>query len=762
MVQVLAARGAWPTRGLRAAAVLLLSLVVTATGQLPSSPAGASDVPGDPTSDVPAEAAESAKPNILLITADDQSVAELDHMPFTRELLGGQGATFTQAISQFPLCCPARATLLTGQLNHNNGVIANKPPFGGYPRLVGSPAVNEHTLPVWLQAAGYHTMFVGKYLNRYGLGGSHADVPPGWDEWWAAVEGLGAYNYFGGGMSHNGVVQMYPEDTYKTDLWGQITRDAIVDWTAEGQDKPFFIWESDLAPHGACHPDDDGSCRWGPAMPAEQDEDRFSNMPLKVRGDAAFNERVVSEKPMHLRRAARWGPAKMRYMTSYKRMRLRSLQALDRSVKQTVELLDSRGELDNTLIIFTSDNGYLLGQHRASGKILPYEESLRVPLLMRWGSQIPAGAVRQQSVGLVDLAPTIADAAGATAQLTVDGRSVLDIARGVQGARGYGAMSIEAGPNGADDPEFFYHGVRTRRYTYVEYPGLGEVELYDRRKDPAQLTNVGYRPAYAETRDVLAEKLAALRDCAGAQCRSVDGLVPGPEAEPHLAGGATVHPDDLGSIGSARQVVTITAPDWATGRGKATAWERVGRTWRVRRGPFAVKLGERGLVAQGGRRAGGKTPAGSFRPAFALGRLADPGTPLRYRRFDRNDYWVHDRAVPATYNVYLRRRSPRAVWRESAAERWWEHRRRYPHALVLRYNLPRKLEYSPRFGELQARRPADVRRGSFVLHVGARLPGYGWSSMPQRQLRWMLRWMRPAAKRTTFVVGTPTYLRNRL
>ncbi|MGH3356189.1 MAG: sulfatase/phosphatase domain-containing protein, partial [Nocardioidaceae bacterium] len=421
-------------------------------------------------------------------------------------------------------------------------------------------------------------------------------------------------------------------------------------------------------------------------------------------------------------------------------------------------------QLDNTLIIFTSDNGYLLGQHRWSGKILPYEASLRVPLLMR-GPRIPAGVRVRDSTALVDVAATIADAAGAVPRLTVDGRSLLPLARGQVDAQGYGALSIESGQQGwsGADARWFYQGVRTRRYTYVSYLRTGELELYDRRQDPDELTNVAYRPAYRRTRDALAGKLRGLHDCAGADCLDVSGQVPRPRAEPYLDNGATVHPDDLGSIGRARQVVTVTARNWSAGTGRATAWQRRGRTWTVRRGPFPVILGGRGLVRAQDRRAGsGQTPAGTFRPGFALGHLRDPGTALSYRRFDENDYWAMDPRAPRAYNVYQPRHSPRSTWRTRAAERWRDHRSRYPYAMVMQYNLPRRISHSRRFDQMQAAVPADVRRGSLVLHVGRRLSHHGWTSMDRGEMRWLLRWMHPDRMHTRFVLGTPSYLRKHL
>lgn len=745
-------------RWLRILLAAVLTSLVAATLQFSSQPAIATVPVTDtiPEPETPADPGAPEQPNILLITTDDQSVADLKRMPETRRLLGRQGATFTDAVSSYPLCCPARATLLTGQLSHNHGVRRNNGVYGGYDALAAQEA-HQKTLGVWLQGAGYNTMFAGKYLTGY----QAADgIEPGWDRWYATVGGI--YNYTDFRITENDTVTTH-RNSYQTDEFGDLTR-AHIDESLSAE-QPFFIWESHLAPHDACYPSRRG-CKWGSATPAQQDRRKFRRLRLASTKDPSFNERVVSEKPAHIRALRTWGPGKNAVLAEKNRMRVRSLQAVDRSVAKTVALLDEHGELDNTLIIFTSDNGYMLGQHRWRGKVLPYEPSLQVPLLMRWpDGGIPAGVTRPQTAALVDLPRTIADAAQVEPMLTPDGRSLLPIARGEDGAGGYGAMSIESGAQGGDrrDRRWFYRGVRTKRYTFVQYTRSGETELYDRRKDPSQLTNVAYRPAYRPVRVALAHKLSALRDCVGDECLSVDGNVPAPLPEPYLRHGRTVHPDDLGSIGGARQVVTITAANWRTGKGRLTAWTRKSRTWTVRRGPVTVQLGRNGLIQDRLRRQGaGETPAGSFRPERAFGLRPKPRTSLPYDRVDKDDYWVSDPRVPATYNINQPRRAKDAQWRARYAVRWARYAGRFPHAMLMRYNLPRRVRRAAAVHELRASSPADVRKGSFVLHPGKRLGQHGWVSMNQGQLSWLLRWMRPGTQRTTFVVGTPGYLLSRL
>ena len=732
------------------AGLLLVGLVATVVSLPPQS---ATAAPSGPVT-----SAVNPKPNVLLVSTDDQAATDMRFMPFTRRYFARNGVTFTDAISPFPLCCPARATILTGQLSHNHHVLTNLAPHGGYESFV-SHGDEATTMPTWLQTAGYQTMFVGKYLNGYGEGAYRSRWPTGWSQW-NGLSGAGIYSYYGFHLLRDRVLTSYPNG-YNTTVFGQITRSFIQRSTRAQQ--PFFVWESNLAPHGGCQlrPGRRG-CHWGPPAPARQDSHAFSRLRLNGTDDASFNERVVVDKPDEIRDTSIWDRAKLAKATHYNRDRARSLLEVDRSFKATIGKLERLGQLDNTLVIFTSDNGFLIGQHRWQGKTLPYEPSLRVPLMMS-GPGIPAGVRSDESVALTDIASTVARAAGATPTVEQDGQPLQPVAQGT--APGYGAQTIEAGPLKPKDwPTWFYHGVRTKRYKYLVYPGFKEFELYDLRKDPDETTNVAYRPAYRKTRAALAAKLRVLSTCAGVSCRDVSGGgVPRPAPEPYLDSGATVHPDELGSVGTARQVVTITAPNWHTGRGQLTAWVRHRRTWTVARGPFPVQLGSNGLIPQRRRRQEtGETPAGTFTPSEAFGLRPPVKTQLPYRKVDDNDYWVFDPREPKTYNVNEPRRSPTATWRKRYSVRWGTDARRFSRGLLMDYNLPTGVIRSRQLGELRSAAPADVRKGSFVRHAGKRLGEHGWVSMDAQRLTWLLRWTRTGTEGARFVVGTPDYLRGRL
>ncbi|HEU4515451.1 MAG TPA: sulfatase-like hydrolase/transferase [Nocardioidaceae bacterium] len=692
-----------------------------------------------------AAAPGTGQPNIVLITTDDQNVEDLRHMPYTLELLGGEGVTFDDAISSYPLCCPARATILTGQHAHNHGVLANEPPAGGWEKL--RPKA-DRTLPVWLQNAGYRTTFTGKFLNTYGRT-DKTEVPPGWNDWHAIAHRV--YDFDDAWVNENGTLVDHTGD-YQADITQDVTEEAIRQGAEDGQ--PFFVWQSNLAPHGACSTDG-SSCTWGPPVPAPQDRGTFDGLPLYAERLPSFNERVAVEKPARISRLRRLDAVQVADLRDLNEKIVESLQAVDRNVRDTVELLDSLGQLDNTLIVFASDNGYLLGQHRWKGKVLGYEPSLRVPLMMR-GPGVPAGAVVDETVSLVDIAATLAEAAGAVPLMPLDGISLRDVAQGR--VEGYDALAIEAGPAYKDvpDDQYLYRGVRTDRYTYMEHPVTGEIELYDRVADPYQLDNVAYRPTHRATRDALAAMLRRLGDCAGASCHQPAGAVP----EPEPAEGP-VHPDQLGSLGRAKQVVTVTASRWRAQRGIAVAWQRRGRTWKAVRGPVRVRVGEAGMAPVGDR-VPGSTPAGTHAVSTALGIRPDPGVELPYRRLGGRARLPLDRRSTETYNVLQRFRSPSATWRPRAEVRFADYPGSFERGLVVDYNRPRGTYWSPRRRQWMARVPADVRAGSFLLHTGRRVPGQGWVAMRVRDLDWLLRWADPEDKGTRLVVGTPRYLRNNL
>jgi arylsulfatase A-like enzyme len=269
--------------------------------------------------------------------------------------------------------------------------------------------------------------------------------------------------------------------------------------------RPFFLSVDALAPHEESVTAGVGN---GPnPRPAPRDAGAFAGRPLPR--PPSFNERNVSDKPGFVRKRPRLDAAAVAHVTALYRARLGSLLAVDRLVKGIAAELRRHGELESTIIIFTSDNGYMLGQHRLVGKLLPYEESSRVPFVIA-GPGVPAGAVRTQLAANIDVAPTILAATGARPGLTMDGRSLWPAIRH-PGATVHRALLIE-------EPEVHpYSAIRTARYVYVDYRSDRD-ELYDLRRDPYELRNVEGTPRYAAIEGRLQRRLAALRDCSGTAC----------------------------------------------------------------------------------------------------------------------------------------------------------------------------------------------------------------------------------------------------
>ena len=454
----------------------------------------------------PAAAQADPRPNVVVLMTDDQTLRSMRAMPRTRALIGDQGARFANSFVSNPRCCPARATFLTGQYSHNNGVLTNGPPLGGWRRLRGT----SNWLPTWLRDAGYRTVHVGKFLNHYGEDDPH-EVPPGWDEWYATVDPT-TYRYYGYTVNENGELRSYGRDHdprwYSTDFASR--RSAGIVERLAPQSQPFFLSVAFLAPHtGGPHEPGDPAALGTPAV-APRHRGAFANQPLPRLG--AFDEADVSDKPAFLRRA-RLSQRTVAGIETLYRQRLESLLAVDEGIEQIVAALQRSGELANTLIVFTSDNGYMAGEHRLPhGKAKAYDPSIRVPLMIR-GPGVPAGVQPRQMVVNADLAPTILDAARATAGRVQDGRSLLPLTR--DPALGQGRPVLVEIAKGAG---MITTAIRTPRWLYAEHAG-GSSELYDVAADPQQLRSLHADPALAGVRARLASRLALLRSCRGLDCR---------------------------------------------------------------------------------------------------------------------------------------------------------------------------------------------------------------------------------------------------
>jgi N-acetylglucosamine-6-sulfatase len=446
----------------------------------------------------PAKPPADKRPNVVVLMSDDQTVESMRVMAKTRAAIAAAGITFENSFASFSLCCPSRATFLTGQYAHNHGVLGNREPMGGYYKLDST-----NTLPVWLQRAGYSTAHIGKYLNGYGTR-NPTEVPPGWTEWYGSVD-PSTYRFYGYTLNENGRLVTY-ERRYQADLYAQKAVEIIR--RQASRSKPFFLSVAFLAPHSGGPREPDDPAGQATPVPAPRHKDRYASEPLPL--PPSFNELDVSDKPQAIQRRRLLRPRRIAAVRENYQQRLESLIAVDDAVGRIVEALRQTGQLDRTLILYTADNGFFHGEHRVpSGKVLPYEPSIRVPLLMR-GPGVPRGRTATHLVANVDLAPTIVAAAKVRAGRRLDGRSLLrpNPARDV----------LLEGPARETGQPLAFTGIRTSRHVYVEHAS-GERELYDLAADPHQLQSLHADPAHAGLREELARRLAKLRTCAGANCR---------------------------------------------------------------------------------------------------------------------------------------------------------------------------------------------------------------------------------------------------
>jgi N-acetylglucosamine-6-sulfatase len=452
------------------------------------------------------------RPNVVVLMTDDQTLESLRVMRNVDRLLARQGATLTQSVVSLALCCPSRATFLTGQYAHNHRVLSNVAPKGGYRRLDHST-----TLPVWLRRGGYYTAHVGKYLNGYGLTRPR-EVPSGWSEWYGAVD-PSTYRYWGFTMNENGKLVRYSRRTdYQTDVVARRAVDVIGRRAPKRQ--PFFLSVGFVAPHsGGPRELDDPPALKTPA-PAARHRDRFLFEPLPT--PPSFNEEDVRDKPLTVRRRPQLNDFQIGALTEAYQQELESLLAVDEAVGRIVAALQRAGDLQKTLIVLTSDNGYFHGEHRIpSGKVFLYDPALRVPLVVR-GPGIPPGQRIDDLVANIDLAPTIADAANVTPLRIVDGRSLLPLLqKGIRPPPR--TILIEAPPS--EVPRQVFAGVRTSQHLYASY-GSGDQELYDLAADPYQLASLHRDPAQAALVAELSLRLEQLKTCAGVSCRTAPTPAP--------------------------------------------------------------------------------------------------------------------------------------------------------------------------------------------------------------------------------------------
>jgi N-acetylglucosamine-6-sulfatase len=473
-------------------------------------------------------------PNIIIILVDDVDLKLMPHVPQINELIRDQGAALTNYFITTPICCPSRTSMLRGQYSHNTDILENSPGFVRFFKL------NEEidTLPVWLSDAGYQTSLIGKYLNAYPTNAGRNYVPPGWTDWHSFIYQKGDsdfyYNYI---MNENGELVTYGEapEEYSTD----VIREKSIRFINKNaqQNSPFFLLISVYAAHG-------------PGTAAPRHEGTFPT--LEYPHDPSFNEQDVSDKPQIIQDLVSsgdefdGGDAQTLF-----RKRVETMQAVDELVAKVMQTLEQNGQLANTYVIFTSDNGFHMGEHRIpSGKGMPYEEDLHVPFFIR-GPGITHNSQISQIITNIDLAPSIAELTSTKTADFVDGRSfvplltsqsVQDWRKGFLIEMGYKdavssslqEVSFLSSPSVSpfEYPDSKYdnylaeidggnfRGIRMEDFVYIEYAN-GELEFYDLTIDPYQLQNTASTldPAFQAQ---LHAQLEALKTCSAEACRTLE------------------------------------------------------------------------------------------------------------------------------------------------------------------------------------------------------------------------------------------------
>lgn len=464
-----------------AVVVLACALVLTARtspdATALSSPV-ASKVPGAVSSDPSAV----GRPNIVIVNTDDQRADSIKSMPKVRKWLARGGTKFTNAYVSIPSCCPSRATLMSGRYSHNNKQVTQS----NHGLDMGL------TLQRYLRDGGYFTGHSGKYLHWWKLDA----VAPHWDRW-TQFKGQ---PYFGQSLNFDG--QMTTPEGYLTDVLFDRAIDYVSDFEAADDGKPFFLHITPKAPHLPSTPDTVYERAHVPA---------FDPPPSYLESDR-------SDKPPFLRHR-KVSPKEVRRL---RKDMTRTLYSVDDGVDRLMKHLEASGELADTLFVYTSDNGFLFGEHHLIRKFLPYRPSVEVPLLVRWPGRVQAGAKRSRFVTAVDIAPTVLKAAGVSqSHVKLDGKDIF----GSHVRKTAFMEYYQDAANGTAVP--WWASIRRRGFQYTEYYSnaartkVAFREYYDMKRDPHQLRNLlrdGNKDNDPKTA-ALSRYLRSQMKCAGADCK---------------------------------------------------------------------------------------------------------------------------------------------------------------------------------------------------------------------------------------------------
>lgn len=467
-----------------------------------------------------------AQPNVLVVVTDDQRADDLAHMATVRARLVAEGTSFSRFYATTPMCGPSRATLLRGQYAHNHGLVSHQSwPGGAYTQWVET-GLGASTLGAWMRAAGYRTAYVGKHQTLYPLEADRGYVDPGWDTWFVGYTRFTRGIYTGVHFNHDGG-EVDSGDAYRTDVEGAVLLGVVARALDEG--RPFFAVFAPTAPHAAESLEaPGGEALVGPPVPAARHAGLAAG--LEAPRPPSYDQADVSDKPPLVRNRPRIDALEAARIDGVFRARVESLLAVDEWVGAVLDTLEARGALDETYVVFTSDNGFMLGEHRLRPEQKaqsPYEETVRMPLVVR-GPGVARGASRRALAGMIDLAPTILDWAGAPKPEVLDGRSLVPVLAD-PAAPWRTALLTESWH--ARDGSLLFQSVVGETKKLTRWTGIGFVEVADLSVDPYELVN---RADRVEA-DPLLQALDALAACAGATCREADrveALAPFPPGAP--------------------------------------------------------------------------------------------------------------------------------------------------------------------------------------------------------------------------------------
>lgn len=489
-------------RGVRAGVGALAALAVASLAGFTETPVLPATTPEAGAVAAPVAERASSRPNVLVLNVDDMTISDLARMPHVQDLLVDQGTSMTDMVAPTPICVPSRASMLTGEYAHHHGARTISGPHGGFAAFG-----DRDTLPVWLQRAGYRTIFAGKYLNGYGKDRPRY-VPPGWSQWFGSVD-PSTYFFYGTTFNRNGTLRR--PSGHVSDVVAAHTVASIQN--AGRSTRPWFAWVNFVAPHSGGRTESDDPSPGTTTMPAK----RHRNTRRHVDLPAAPEMQQAGGSP--------WDLAQLQYprreVREMYQQRLEALRSVDEAVAKVMRSLRETGQLGRTHVLFTSDNGYLVGHHNRVGKLMPFDRSLRVPLVVR-GPGIARGRRLATTTTVVDLPVTIAALTGATPAADVDG---VDMSPYWRSSTTYDRPVPIAGWVVNDGTRQLYSGLRFGRYTYA-VTSRGTEALFDRSLDPGELQNFVGSPDHAVVLAELRTLSEQYATCAGATCPQEETFVP--------------------------------------------------------------------------------------------------------------------------------------------------------------------------------------------------------------------------------------------